>query len=197
MKSPMRCSKDKARGRPRKSSDVVTGPRTARDWIIRAKTKRRRSKETGRSGLEHPGQNKQQEPPPPGLEHPGRKKQQEPPPPALGQPGTRGGKLRQTGSSGAEQAGGANCRGHDQPGTNGGLTPRTGSSRWDQAAGPGAPRTGSSGAEQKQGAATTHRTGTEERRPTAPGRIAGGASRGRSPQPPGWSVQGKVAARGE
>ena len=93
-----------------------------------AETKRRRKKETGRPGLEHPGQNKQQEPPPPGLEHPGRNKQQEPLPRAQGQPGTRGGMLRRTGSSGAEQAGGANSPGHDQPGTSDSLTPRTGSS---------------------------------------------------------------------
>ena len=66
---------------------------------------KKRRKEAGRSGLQHPGQNKQQEPPPPGLEHPGRNKQQEPPPPALGHPGTRDGKTHQSGPSGTEQAG--------------------------------------------------------------------------------------------
>ena len=35
------------------------------DWIIRGQLAGRRS------GLEHPGRNKQQEPPPPGLDHPG------------------------------------------------------------------------------------------------------------------------------
>ena len=106
----------------------------------------------GRTGLDHLGRNKQEDPPPPGQDH---------------------------------------------PGTSGGLTPRTGSSGLEQAAGPGASRTGSSGAEQ-QGPATAHRAGSSgEMRPAAPGRIASCGSTGRSPQPPGWSVQGKVAARGE
>ena len=79
----------------------------------------------------------------PGLEHPGWNRQQEPPHPR-----------------------------HESGGTRGGQTP------WTRA----------SGAEQ-EGAATT--AGAAERWYAAPGILR------RGPHPPGWSVQGKVAARGE
>ena len=62
---------------------------------------KRRREELGRPGLEHPVQNKQQEPPAPGLDHPGRNKQQEPPPPGLDHPETRGCLAPRTRSSGA------------------------------------------------------------------------------------------------
>ena len=67
---------------------------------------------------------------------------------------------------------------HKSRGTRGGQTPRT----------------GASGAE-REGAATI--TGAGERWYAAPGRNARGGSTRRGPQPPSWSIQGKVAARGE
>ena len=85
----------------------------------------------------------------PGLEHPGRNRQQEPPHPRHESGGTRGGQTPWTGASGAEQ----------------------------------------------EGAATT--TGAAERWFAAPGRSARGGSTSRGPHPPGCSVEGKVAARGE
>ena len=89
------------------------------DWIIRGRTRIRRSqskkehpkphdssrpsKEGMRPGQEQAGHIKQQEPPPPGLDHPGtsgggrpgqkhqgRIKQHEPPPPGMEHPGTSG-----------------------------------------------------------------------------------------------------------
>ena len=76
--------------------------------------------------------------------------------------------------------------GLEHPGTSGGQTPRTGTSRTQQAAGATAPRTG---------AAATRRVGSiGEMWPANPAR--GGIS-GRSPHPPGWRVQGNLAARGE
>ena len=87
-----------------------------------------RRKESGGPGLEHPGRNKQQGPPPPGLEH----------------PGTSGCQTPRTGTSGTDQKAGA-PPGLDHPGTSGGRTPQTGSSGVDEAARAAASRTGSSG----------------------------------------------------
>ena len=124
----------------------------APDWNIRGRTRIRRSpnkkeqpkpqdsngrsKQAWRTGQEHPGRNKQQEPPPPGLahpgtsgggcpglEHPGRSKQQEPPPPGLEHPGTSGGRrpgLHHPGQNKKEQP---QPEGQDHPGKNG-LPPR-------------------------------------------------------------------------
>ena len=72
--------------------------------------------------------------------------------------------------------------------------PRTGISRDKRRK---APRMRSSGAEQ-EGAATTPRAGSSGKKwPAAPGKIARGETGRATPQPPGWSIQGKVASRGE
>ena len=62
--------------RRRSSSEAVTRPGGAQ--------------ETRRPGKDHPGRNKQREPPPPGLDH----------------PGTRGGQAPTEGANGADQTGG-------------------------------------------------------------------------------------------
>ena len=84
-------------------------------------------KESRRTGLEHPGQNKRQGPPPPGLGH----------------LGTSGCQTPRTGASGTEQGARA-PPGQDHQGTSGDRTPRTASSGLGQAARAAAPRTGSS-----------------------------------------------------
>ena len=71
--------------------------------------------------------------------------------------------------------------GLDHPGTSKALTPRT----------------GSSGAEQER-AATTPGTGSSgEKWPDALGRMVQKGSSMRSPNPPDWRVQDKVAARSD
>ena len=199
-RSLRRCRDEVTRTRPWTGSEVQTRPWSARDWIIRGKTRRSGLNETTtkcgggrpdapdwsiRAGTSSRGCR------PPdwiirgqvaarrhGLDHPGRTKQPECPHPVLDHQGTRGGQTPRTGSSGVHQAAGA-------------TAPRTRFSRdrcWAEA------RTGSSGADQ-EGAART--PGAREIWLAAPGRMARGGSIRMGPHPPGCSVQGKVAARGE
>ena len=143
-----------------------------------------------RPGRAHPGRNKEHGLPPDwiirgqeaaerdGLDHPGWIKRHQPQHPGRDHLGTKGGQTPRTGTSGVEQAAGA-------------TAPTTQKSRdtwWADA-----PNSSIWGRTRRSG----HNHRGRGKMVAAPGRNARGGSTRRGPHPPGWSVQGKGAGRGE
>ena len=154
------------------------------DWGIRGQVAARRPRRA------HSGRSKEHGLPPDwtirgqaaverhGLDHPGWIKQDEPPHPGLDHPGTKGGQTPRTGTSGVEQAAGATA-----PATRKSRdTWRADATDWSIWG-----RTRRSGHNHRGRGKMVCRSGQE-----CPGRINPKGS-----PTPGWSVQGKVAARGE